>query len=171
VGRRLGRIEPGYDATLTLWRADPLSVKDASAAWVFVDGFPSEFEEEERKDKKGGPAEGIDPTGAWKLEFVVQGEGIRSAELELEMAKDGDLSGTIGVENPMGGARIESEVEGQVTGDELEIECTLAFGSFEIEATLTATIDGDSLEGDGSFHGPWGAEPRTQSFSGKRAPK
>jgi imidazolonepropionase-like amidohydrolase len=172
VGRRLGRIEPGFDATFTLWRADPLSAKDASAAWVFVDGFPSEFKEEEKGKKGGkGPGEGVDPTGSWKLEFVVEGEGIRGAELTLEMEKDGALTGTIEVENPMGGARTKSDVEGQVTGDELELECTLAFGDFEIETTLTATIDGDSLEGDGSFHGPWSAEPRTQSFSGKRTPE
>jgi len=173
VGRRLGRIEPGFDATLTLWRADPLSVKDASAAWVFVDGFPSEFKEEKKKEKKSGegPGEGVDPTGTWQLEFVVEGEGIKGAELTLEMEKDGELKGTIEVESPMGGAKIKTDVEGQVSGDKLELECTLAFGEFKIETTLTATIDGDSLDGDGSFHGPWSDEPTTQSFSGKRAPK
>jgi hypothetical protein len=172
VGRRLGRIEAGYDATLALWRADPLTVKDASVAWTFVDGFPSEFEEEKKPKKEGnGPQEGVDPTGGWQLEFVVDGEGIKQAHLTLAMEKDGSLTGTLEVENPLGGAKIESEVEGQVTGDELELECRLAFGAFEIETTLTAKIDGDALDGDGSFRGPWGDEPRTQSFSGKRAPK
>ena len=174
VERRLGRVEAGYDATFTLWRADPLSVKDASVAWSFVDGFPSEFKEEKKKEKKGngeGPSEGIDPTGTWKLEFVVQGEGIKEAELTLEMEKEGALKGTLEVDNPMGGARVETEVEGQVTGDELELECTLAFGEFKIETTLTATIEGDSLDGDGSFHGPWSPEPTSQSFTGKRAPE
>lgn len=172
VERRLGRVEVGYDATFTLWRADPLSAKDASAAWVFVDGFPSEFKEEEKKKKSGeGPGEGIDPTGTWQLEFVVEGEGIKSAALTLEMEKDGSLSGTLEVDNPMGGTRVKTDVEGQVTADELELECTLSFGEFKIETTLTATIEGDLLDGDGSFHGPWSEEPTTQSFSGKRAPK
>ena len=169
VGRRLGRIEAGFDATFALWRADPLTAKDASVAWVFVDGFPSEFKEEKKKGE--GPGEGIDPTGTWQLEFVVEGEGIKGAELTLEMEKDGDVKGTIEVENPMGGARIKTEVEGQVSGNELELECTLAFGEYKIETKLTAKIDGDSLDGDGSFNGPWGDQPRTQSFSGKRAPK
>jgi len=173
VGRRLGRLEPGFDATFALWRADPLSAKDASVAWAFVDGFPCEFKEEKKKEKKAGagPGEGIDPTGDWQLEFVVEGEGIRRADLTLTMEKDGSLSGTLEVENPMGGAKVKTDVEGQVSGDELELECTLEFGDFRIETTLTATIDGDALDGDGSFHGPWSDEPRTQSFSGKRAPK
>jgi imidazolonepropionase-like amidohydrolase len=174
VQRRLGSVDVGYDATFTLWRADPLSVKDASVAWIFVDGFPTEFEEEKEKakDKKGeGPSEGIDPTGTWQLEFVVEGEGIKTAELTLDMAQDGSLKGTLEVDNPMGGARIKTDVDGRVTADELELECTLTVGEFEIETTLTATIDGDSLEGDGSFHGPWSSEPMTQSFSGKRTPE
>lgn len=171
VEQRLGRIEAGYDATFTLWRADPLGVKDASVAWSFVDGFPSEFKEEKKKGKGGeGPSEGIDPTGTWKLEFEVQGEGIKEAELTLEMAKDGNLTGALEVENPMGGARVKTDVEGKVTGDELELECTLAFGEFTIETTLKATIEGDALDGDGSFHGPWSPEPTTQSFTGKRGP-
>ena len=173
VGRRLGRIEVGYDATFALWRADPLSAKEASTAWVFVDGFPSEFKEDKKKEKeKGeGPGKDVDPTGTWQLEFVVEGEGIKGAALTLEMDEDGTLTGTIEVDNPMGGARIESDVEGRVTADRLELECTLTFGEFEIETKLSATIDGDALDGEGSFHGPWGDEPRTQSFSGKRGPK
>ncbi len=175
VERRLGRVEAGYDATFMLWRADPLSAKEASVAWSFVDGFPSEFKEEKKKERKDGsgegPGEGIDPTGTWKLEFAVEGEGIKEAELTLEMEKEGSLTGTLEVDNPMGGARVKTEVEGQVTGDELELECTLSFGEFEIETTLTATIEGDALDGDSSFHGPWSAEPTTQSFTGKRAPK
>jgi hypothetical protein len=173
VGRRLGRIEPGFDATLALWRADPLSVKDASVAWLFVDGFPCEFKEEKKKEKKpgAGPGKGIDPTGEWQLEFVVEGEGIKRADLTLTMEKDGSLKGTIEVESPMGGDKIKTDVEGHVSGAELELECTLAFGQFEIETTLTATIEGYALDGDGKFHGPWGAEPRTQAFSGKRTPE
>jgi hypothetical protein len=172
VSDRLGQIAPGFDATFTLWRKDPLIDKEASAAWVFVDGFPSEFKEEKKKARKGGgPGEGIDPTGSWKLEFAVQGEGIKSAELVLEMQKDGTVTGTLEVENPMGGAKIKTDVEGQVSGDELEFDCTLDFGEFKIESTLTAKIEGDTLSGESSFHGPWSSEPTQQSFTGKRGPK
>jgi imidazolonepropionase-like amidohydrolase len=168
---RLGRIEPGHDATLVLWRSDPLTDKKASPAWVFVDGFPHEFPEEKKKGAGSGPAERVDPSGTWELEFVVEGEGLRSAQLVLEMDEDGTLSGTLEVENPMGGGKVRTEVEGQTSGEELELECKLAFGEFEIQVTLTAKVEGDALDGEGSFKGPWGPEPRTQSFTGKRTPK
>ena len=166
---RLGRIEPGFDATFVLWRSDPLTDEKASAAWVFVDGFPSEFKEEKKKGK--GPADGVDPSGNWTLEFTVEGEGLRAADLTLEMAKDGTLSGTLEAENPIGGGRVETEVEGQVSGDEVELECTLAFGEVKIETKLVAKLAGETLDGEGSFRGPWGSEPRTQTFRGKRVPK
>ncbi|HEX6884531.1 MAG TPA: amidohydrolase family protein [Planctomycetota bacterium] len=168
---RLGRIEPGHDATLVLWRSDPLTDKKASPAWVFVDGFPSEFPEEKKKDAGPGPAEGVDPSGTWELEFVAEGEGLRAAQLVLEMDEDGTLSGTLEVENPMGGGKVRTEVEGQASGDELELQCKLAFGEFEIQASLTAKLEGDALDGEGSFRGPWGPEPQTQTFTGKRTPK
>lgn len=171
VGRRLGRVEPGYDATFALWRADPLTDKKASVAWVFVDGFPSEFKEDKKKEKGEGPAKDVDPTGTWQLDFVVEGEGIKSATLALEMDKGGDLTGTLEVDNPTGGARIKTDVVGHVSADQLELECTISMGQFQIETKLSATIDADALEGDGSFHGPWSDEPTTQSFTGKRVPK
>lgn len=171
--QRLGLVTAGRDATFTLWRADPLLDKKATAAWVFVDGFPTEFKEEPKKakEKGDGPAKGIDPSGTWQLEFVVVGEGIKSATLVLEMGDDGNLTGTLEVENPMGGARVEVEVEGRVTADELEVECTLAFGQVKIETILTATIEADALDGEGSFRGPWGDEPMKQSFRGRRGPE
>jgi len=168
---RLGRIEPGHDATLVLWRSDPLTEKKASPAWVFVDGFPYEFPEEKKKDAGAGPAEGVDPSGTWELEFTVEGEGIRSAQLVLEMAKDGALSGTLVVENPMGGGKVRAEVEGRTSGAELELECELAFGEFKIQVSLEAELEGDALDGEGSFRGPWGPEPQTQTFTGKRTPR
>ena len=141
-------------------------------AWIFVDGFPSEFKEEKKKEKSGaGPAEGVDPTGTWQLEFTVQDEGVKGAELALSMEKDGNVKGTIAVDNPMGGARIKADVEGNVSGDELEVEFTLSFGEFKIDTTLTATVKGDALDGKSSFQAPGSSEPSTQSFSGKRAPK
>ena len=43
VGRNLGRIAPGFDASIALWTENPTH-KDAQLAWLFVDGFPHEFE-------------------------------------------------------------------------------------------------------------------------------
>jgi hypothetical protein len=169
VEDRLGRVAPGFDATFTLWRGDPLLDKEANPAWIFVDGFASEFPLE--KKSGDGPAEGVDASGTWTLEFVVEGEGqrIEAATLILEMEKDGKLIGTLELENPLDQTRLESEIEGQVTGDELELECT--FGESEIEAKLSGKLDGDSLEGKGTFQGPWSPEPKQQSFRGTRSPK
>jgi hypothetical protein len=172
VGDRIGRIEAGYDATFVLWRADPLVDEKASPAWVFVDGHPSEYKEEEKEKKSGvGPAEGVDPSGTWTIDFVVEGEGMRRAELVLEMDEDGSVIGTLEVESPMGGGRVKADVEGDLSGLELELECTLAFGEFKVEASLEGTLSGEKLDGKGTFRGPWSDEPMTQSFTGKRAPK
>ncbi len=175
VGQRLGSLSAGHDATFTLWRADPLFDADASPAWVFVDGFPSELEEPPKKKdkskKKGeGPDQGIDPTGTWLLEFT-DAEGVKEATLTLEMEADGGLTGTLAFDNPMGGPRIESEVEGQVSGDQLELECSLDFGEFEIESSFTARLEGDELEGENSFVPPGSTTAIQQSFRATRQPE
>jgi len=172
VDRRLGVIEAGFDATFALWRSDPLTDEKASVAWMFVDGFPSEFREPPKKASSGaGPAKGIDPTGSWNLTFDVKGEGIESATLELSMEPGGALTGTLEVANPMGGAKVKTDVSGEVSGTELTLSCTLSFGQFSIDTALEAEIDGDSLDGEGSFHGPWSDEPSTQSFKATRSPR
>lgn len=169
VADRLGRVAPGFDATFTLWRGDPLLDDKANPAWIFVDGFASEFPLE--KKSGDGPAEGVDASGTWTLEFVVDGEGQRVEEvtLVLEMEKDGTLSGTLEFENPLDHTRLEAEIKGEIAGVELELECT--FGESKIEAKLSGKVDGDSLEGKGSFQGPWSPEPKQQSFRGTRSPK
>jgi hypothetical protein len=171
VEERLGTIAPGQDATFTLWRADPLTEEDATPAWIFVDGFPTEFEEEKKAKKGGGPAEGIDLTGAWALVFEVEGQGIQEATLTLEMEKDGRLSGKLDVASPLDDSRITSDVEGEISGDELELECQLAFGEFTIETRITAEVEGDTLTGESVSTGPWSEAPITQSFSGTREPE
>jgi len=171
VGERLGRVAAGYDATFALWRADPLTDEKASAAWVFVDGFPTEFKEEKKKEKGGAPAKGVDPTGAWELTFDDDAQGPRGAKLVLEMDEQGGVDGTLTVDNPMDGSKISAEVDGQVSEAELEFEVTLAFGDFEIGSTFTGTLDGERIQGEASFRMPGGEEPMTRKFHGQREPK
>jgi hypothetical protein len=178
VEERLGLIAVGHDATFTLWRADPLTDEDANPAWTFVDGYPSEFKEPKKKDRKkkggkkdGGPGEGIDPTGTWQLEFDSDGQGIKEATLVLEMDADGSVSGTLEFDNPMGGARVEAELEGRVMADQLEVECTIELGELEIRSTLTATIEDETLDGESWAQVPGSEESMKQSFSGKRRPE
>lgn len=172
VERRLGAVAAGKDATFALWRSDPLTDEKAAVAWTFVDGFPSEFKAEKKKKAEGGaPAEGLDASGEWKLTFEVQGEGVKEAVLALEMDEKGGVAGTISLESPMGGGTIEAEVNGALDGDELELAFTLAFGEFKIDTTLTATLAGDTLDGETEFSMPGADEPMSQSFTGKREPK
>jgi hypothetical protein len=172
VERRLGTVAAGKDATFALWRADPLTDEKATVAWMFVDGFASEFKEEKKKEKaEGKPDEGLDATGGWKLTFEVQGEGVKEAQLTLEMDEKGAVTGSIAVENPMGGGSIEADVNGVLDGAELELSFTLAFGEFKLDTTLTATLSGDTLDGKTEFSMPGGDEPMSQSFTGKREPE
>jgi hypothetical protein len=68
-------------------------------------------------------------------------------------------------------SRITSEVEGEISGDEIELECQLAFGEFTLETRLTAEVEGDALTGESVSTGPWSEVPITQSFSGTREPE
>jgi len=170
VGDRLGRIESGFDATFTLWRADPLRDEKATVAWIFVDGFPTKFEPPKEKEAKGKPAEGVNPTGTWEVEFA-DSEGPRSATLVLEMDESGKVEGTLSVENPMDGSQVEAKVEGSVSEHRLELETTLVFGEMRIQGTFEGRLDGDSLEGEASFRGAWGDETMTREYEAKRKPE
>lgn len=173
VERRLGSIAAGKDATFVLWRADPLLDEKASVAWTFVDGHAREFPEEKKKEKKEGakPGEGLEVSGTWALTFEVQGEGVKEATLTLKLGEAGAVDGTISLENPMGGARLEAPVEGTLDGDELELEFTLEFGEFRLETALEATLEGDTLEGETEFTMPGMEESMSQAFTGRRQPE
>lgn len=168
VAERLGKVEPGFDATFTLWRGDPLVDEKATVAWIFVDGFPVEFEQEEKKE--GSPAEGVDPSGTWELVFEGR-EGPRKSTLVVKMDESGVVTGTIEIANPRTQEMVISDVEGVVRGEELELEAELDYGEVQVELTLTGTLSGDEIEGSGAFKGPWSDEARTQDLHGKKVPQ
>ena len=172
VEQRLGKLEAGFDASFVLWDGDPLADEKAQALWVFVDGFPREFERKEKKAEKGeGPAEGVDASGTWELALESQGEGPDEAVLELTMDEEGAVSGTLRMASPMGGDDVEAPVSGSVSGDELELSMTIEFGEFSIDATMAGTIDGDSLEGETTYTIPGMDESPTSEFQGTRTPE
>lgn len=41
---RIGRVDVGFDAHLTLWTDDPFTAKDAKAAWVVIEGHAVDLE-------------------------------------------------------------------------------------------------------------------------------
>lgn len=166
VGKRLGRLEPGFDATFTLWTEDPLTEKKAQTAWIFIDGYGTEFEVEEPSE---GPADGVDVTGTWNVTTKLDGEE-QTATLILEMDEDGTVNGKLQRINPMDGSEIEAEVSGQVSGKEATLEATFSVGDFDIDVTLRGDVDGDAMKGDSTMRMPWAEEAMTGSFAAEREP-
>lgn len=169
VGQRLGRIAPGYDATLSLWTADPLVDEKAQVLWSFVDGFASEFERKAMKPE-GKPAEGVDPSGTWSLAFDAEGDGPKNATLMLKLMDGGELEGTIEVENPMDMSMLTSSVSGTLSGKDLWVETTLSFGGFEIEIEITGTVDGDAMSGEVELTPAGATEAEAIEFEGTKTP-
>jgi len=171
VEKRVGRIAPGYDATLALWSADPLTEKKAKPVFVFVDGRETKYDrpEEGAETEGGAPDEGVDASGRWIL--TVQGDGDeREVGLELEMAEDGSVTGTLTQENPMDQSKMEIDVTGAVNGKELTLEGTFSFGDTEVDFRYGLTLDGDELSGEATINVPMMPQPIVRSVEGKRTP-
>lgn len=165
--RRLGKIEPGYDATLTLWEADPLVDEKARPAWSFVDGFAYEHERKEKKEG-GPPAEGEDASGTWPLAFS-SGQGPDTAVLVLEMEENGAVEGTL--TSTRRDEEVVVQVEGWLTGTELELEGEQRFGDASVSITLTAEIAGDELTGTQTRDLPARDRTSKRTFSATREPQ
>ncbi|MCZ6597882.1 MAG: amidohydrolase family protein [Planctomycetota bacterium] len=170
VERRLGSIEPGRDATFALWTSDPLTDDKAQIAWLFLDGFPYEFELKERKEKGegGAPAEGLDVTGEWKVEYEGEEVGMAEAMLELEMSEDGSVTGTLSVS--FGGQDFAADLEGALSESTLTLEGVFEFGGQEVPFSMTATLEEDELTGETVMETPWEEDPEPQSFTATRTP-
>jgi hypothetical protein len=170
--RHLGSLEAGRDATFALWTADPLAKAEKGAgpklAWLFVDGFPHEFDLEKDAGEKGKPDEGVSAAGEWELE-IQRRQGTRPATLKLEMDEQGAVTGTVTSPNPRGEGEQESEARGHVSGKTLILRWTISMGEREMESKLTATLEGDALEGEIVTSSPFGESSST--VSGKRTPK
>jgi imidazolonepropionase-like amidohydrolase len=168
--QRLGRIAAGLDATLTLWSADPLTDDKAEPVWVFVDGYA--LERERKKDKHGGsegPAEGVSAAGHWTL--VLEGEEVPEAvTLELEMEEDGTVTGSYAFTLP-GQAPASAGVEGRLSASELTLEGEVTLEGETASFEITATIEGDTLEGSVEVEIPGMDEPIVHPFHGTRDPR
>jgi len=170
VERRLGRIEPGYDATFVLWTADPLTEKKAKPAWVFVDGYPTEYEVAETDDISADETgELANVTGTWVVEQTSEEQMGGTTRLVLVMAEDGDLSGTIHTRGPSGDERA-TELSGRVRGNGLEFEAAFETQGISVEITGSARVDGDTMEGEVSLKVPFSEEPMVQEIRAVRKP-
>lgn len=166
VEKRLGRVEKGFDATLCVWTKDPLTDKSAKLAWILVDGFAHEFDVEHGAPD-GKPDDGVDATGTWTLEF--ESADVKPATAELEMAKDGAVSGKVTFQDPVDGTERTSEFVGRVRGRQLEIEGSIEVGPTTAKATIEGEITADAMKGSASWKGPSGDQ--TLKFEAKREPK
>ncbi len=168
---RLGRIAAGLDATLTLWSADPLTDDKAEPVWVFVDGYA--LERERKKDKHSGgseaPAEGVSAAGDWTL--ALEGEEVpEDVTLELEMEEDGTVTGSYAFTLP-GEAPASAGVEGRLSASELTLSGDVTVEGETAAFEITATIEGDTLEGSVEVEIPGMDEPVVHQFHGTRDPR
>ena len=143
---QLGTIEVGKIANLVVASGDILA-KDARVRHVFIDGDQIELKKPDaaapgRGGRPGGQPRGaaVDPSGTWSL--VVQSpQGDINAQLTL--TRDGEqIGGTLGT--PMGNAAIKS---GRATGNQLRLTATVEMGGQSVDAIISGTIEGDSIQG------------------------
>jgi imidazolonepropionase-like amidohydrolase len=166
-GSHLGQIAPGFDASIALWTAAPLS-KDAKLAWLFVDGFPYEFEIKKDEGEGGKPDEGVNATGTWELTIEGRG-GARPATVVIKMSDDGDVTGTYTSKNPRDESEVTADVKGHVSGKTLTLRTTLNFGNRESELVIKGELAGDEITGESTTRGGFGEF--TSTMKGTRKPK
>lgn len=166
VGRALGKLEPGCDATLALWDKHPLTEKGARVAWMIVDGFADEFERDTTK-LEGKPDDGVDATGVWTLTF--DDSNVKPVSGELTMAPDGAVKGTFRFKSPQNDTESEGTFEGQVAGKKLRVEGRVKFGNFEPEVIIEGELDGAAMKGSVTFKRRNGE--RVNTFRAEKKPK
>jgi imidazolonepropionase-like amidohydrolase len=142
VADRLGSIETGKIANLVVTEGDLFDEK-AKIKYVFVDG--RRFEPREPEKPKDPPKGDI--SGKWKLSYTTP-EGAEESTVEMEMTKDGTLSGTVS-----GKRGTTSIISGYLSGDKFSFTINIPVQDAPADATFTGTFDGSSLKGSISVVG------------------
>jgi len=166
LGDRLGALEPGMLASLAVWTGDP-TTEEAKLAWLFVDGFPHEFELEDQ-GPGGAPDEGVEASGTWTIEQEEMGETSTSTAV-LEMTPEGEVTGTLTRSAPGGSGTLETQVTGSVQGHTLALKGSFQLGDMDVSFSMKGELDGDSWSGRSTVKGPWGELER--SFEARREPE
>lgn len=135
VGDRLGTIEVGKIANLTVTRGD-LFDRNSRIAHVFIDGQPVEVK------PATPPASGATAgaSGTWTLS-VNLGNAEQSVTLVLQQEGE-SLRGSI--QGGLGAAQISS---GSVSAGEVRFTVPVTVGGQSTEATFTGTITGNQMRG------------------------
>lgn len=150
VGEVMGTLEPGKIANLTVTHGDIFTDEDAYVAHVFVDGMKESFGKPKPPAAGGAGA----AAGSWMVSVSL---GAESAEGTLALTQEGnDVTGELSIQGMV------MDFQGTIEAGVLEMTGSIPdMGS----VTLTATIEGDEMDGSIAL-GPMG----TASFTGTRGP-
>ena len=142
VADRLGSIEKGKIANLVVTDGELFNEK-TKIKFVFVDGRRFEIRAPEKpKDPPKG-----DMTGMWKLAYSTP-EGPEEATLDVSMASDGALSGTLDSKHG-----VASIISGYLSVDKFNFILNINIGESFADVTFTGTFDGTTLKGNISVQG------------------
>lgn len=162
VANRLGSIEPGKIANLTITDGDLLNEK-TKVKLVFVDGAKFDVREAPASGPRGGEAGGAGRpsptaalTGKWTLTVTVP-QGVYTNTADLTSGPDGAVGGAISGDSASGPV-----TGGSLTGSTFTFTANLTTPG----GTLTATFSG-SLEGN-AIKGTIAAGPVSGTFTGTR---
>jgi imidazolonepropionase-like amidohydrolase len=134
VGDRLGTIETGKIANLTVTRGDLFSGR---VTQVFVDGSPVEI----RAQAAATNASGAMANGTWNV-TVTTDEGERQVTMALQQFGD-QVRGTL--QGALGSSQVS---DGSIGADgAIRFRATVTMGGGTEEATFTGTISGNVLRG------------------------
>jgi imidazolonepropionase-like amidohydrolase len=157
LSRRLGTVEEGKIANLVVTDG-ALFEEDTAIRHVFVDGEPFEYDAESAggSESEAPPAEDVNPAGTWEIEISAPG-GTQTGTLTLEGAP-GNLSGTIVV-----GGEEQTLDDVELSGSDLSFEFD---GGRVGTLSVTATIEGDTMEGSVTVPGYGGVALEGTRISG-----
>jgi imidazolonepropionase-like amidohydrolase len=142
VADRLGSIEIGKMANLVVTDGDIFDEK-TKIKFVFVDGRRFTIREPEKlKDPPKG-----DLTGKWKFSYTTP-EGPEESTVDLVMASDGSLSGTLS--STRGNANI---ISGYLSADKFSFTINIPIEGSPADVLFTGTFDGTTLKGSISVQG------------------
>jgi imidazolonepropionase-like amidohydrolase len=161
VDNRLGSIETGKIANLTVVRGDILS-KDKTITHVFVDGRLFEQKEKPKTPATTGAATTTPAAasvgGNYSITVEIPGQSVPGT---LALTQQGAiLTGTISTQ-ATGTAPIK---DGKVTSDGFSFSANVDYGGNQIEINVTGKVAGSSISG--TIESPQGAIP----FSGTKNP-
>jgi imidazolonepropionase-like amidohydrolase len=142
VSDRMGSIEVGKIANLVVADGDLFEEK-TKIKMVFVDGRKFETHEPEKpKDPPKG-----DLSGKWKLAFTTP-HGTEEATADLNMEKDGTISGTVTSSRGTG-----SILNGYASADKFSFSINIPIEGNPMDVTFSGTFDATSMKGSVSVTG------------------